>query len=224
MKITDTSLFSNLLPPFVAIAEGAAEANQGVLWPAEEVQIAKAVAKRRSEYNAGRTLARQALAALGGPAAPIPAGVDRDPQWPAGFTGSISHSAGYVVAAVARRADAAAIGIDVEQAARFRIELEPQILSPGEIARHLDGLSPDARQACAAATFSAKEAFYKAQYPMTGRRLGFRDVEVELDLAAGTFEVWLITEARRRFAGNMVFVDGRIAAAIWFPPGFRGGT
>ena len=47
----------------------------------------------------------------------------------------------------------------------------------------------DAGQAGLIATlfFSAKEAFYKCQYPLTQRFLGFQDVEVEFELRRNCF-------------------------------------
>ena len=55
--------------------------------------LSTAVAKRRSEYLAGRWCAREALAMLGMEGIPA-LGPDRAPQWPAGSLGSITHSQG----------------------------------------------------------------------------------------------------------------------------------
>lgn len=43
--------------------------------------------------------------------------------------------------------------------------------------------------------FSAKEAVYKAWFPLTGRWLGFEDAEVSVDADAGTFRAVLRVEA-----------------------------
>jgi phosphopantetheine--protein transferase-like protein len=213
------ALIRGLLPAFIAVAESQIDMIDGFLWPEEHEQIAGAVAQRQREFAAGRILARQALAALGGPQAPIPAGHDRVPIWPAGFCGSISHSGFYAAAALARSTDVASIGIDVERTERFRVDLERHILLPGEIARHLDGTDGQTRQANMAAIFSAKEAFYKAQYPLTRRRLTFHDAEVEIDLSTNTFEVRRTADATQQFAGRVAIADGFVAASLWFVPG-----
>ena len=85
-----------------------------MLFPAEEAAIARAVAKRRSEFATGRACARAALAKLGLPPVPIVPGLRGAPQWPAGVTGSITHCAGYRASAVARLTDVAGIGLDAE--------------------------------------------------------------------------------------------------------------
>ena len=42
--------------------------------------------------------------------------------------------------------------------------------------------------------FSAKEAFYKAIYPLVRRFVGFQEVEIELQTARGEFEVRVVAE------------------------------
>jgi 4'-phosphopantetheinyl transferase EntD len=90
------------------------------------------------------------------------------------------------VVAIAERGAIASLGVDVEQAAAVRQELWPQVLDADE-ARWLRGGSAADPLALAAVFFSAKEAAYKAQFPLTRTRLGFHDVHVELDPAAARF-------------------------------------
>jgi 4'-phosphopantetheinyl transferase EntD len=191
----------------VAVAEGLAEAVDGTLWPEETDHIAKAVEGRRAEFTAGRVLARRALATLDGPDCAIPPGSRNMPVWPAGYVGSISHAHGFVAVAAARRTDLLSIGIDVENALRFRPELEKKIVSAEEITRNFGGLASDARQMALAIMFSAKEAFYKCQYPITECYLGFHDAHVVIDRAGGTFRLTLLTDLPL-LAGRQVF-DGR---------------
>src|SRR6516225_8640665 len=89
------------------------------LFPAEEPAVRTAGPRRRAEFTAGRRCAREALARLGLPAAPVLAGRAGEPRWPAGVTGSITHCAGYRACAVARTADVTALGIDAEPDARL---------------------------------------------------------------------------------------------------------
>jgi 4'-phosphopantetheinyl transferase EntD len=201
------------LPPCIAVAEADISRTDGPLWPEEAVRVARAVPVRQREFVAGRVLARQALALLGGPQTAIPAGEDRLPCWPPGYTGSISHSRQVAAAAVARLTDVAAIGIDIEEIGRVRTELAPQIASPAELAGQLTRL-PD-RQVALGVIFSAKEAFYKAQFPITRRFLGFLDVEVDLDPDAGGFTVWRTAASGQRLRGRFAIGAGLVAAAIW---------
>ncbi len=206
-----------LLSPGIAVAEGLIEGVGGTLWDAEAVLVASAVAKRRREFAAGRILARRALTALGAEDAPLLAGPDRAPLWPAGFVGSISHSDTYVVAAVARRRDVAGVGVDVEEVERFDAALERQILGRAEAAR-LAGLDAAARQAETATVFCAKEAFYKAQFPLLARAMGFQDVDVELDEGAGLFRARTVDGLAGE--GRYAIADGLAAAALILPSGF----
>jgi 4'-phosphopantetheinyl transferase EntD len=158
-----------LLPPGCAVAAADPRAAYP-LWPGEEV--AGMTAPRRAEFSAGRQAARAALAALGAAAA-VPHGPDRAPVWPAGTTGSITHSATACLAAVMR--GAGGIGLDLEEDADLPAELWDSILLPEELAR----LGPDPGRA-ARLVFSAKEAAYKAQYAHSRRLFGFDTLAVVL--------------------------------------------
>ena len=71
--------------------------------------------KRRREFVTARRCAREALASLGQAPGPIGVGPSREPQWPAGLVGSITHTRGFRAAAVAPQSVVASIGIDAEQ-------------------------------------------------------------------------------------------------------------
>jgi 4'-phosphopantetheinyl transferase EntD len=177
-----------LLPRWVATAEGPVGQIPADPWPQEAELAAGAVRSRQAEFAAGRALARAALSKIGGPDAPILRGPKREPVWPAGFTGSITHTRTYAAAAVARTTDAAAIGVDMEDWTRLRAKLEPSILNLEEIEALPSDASRD-RQIAAAAIFSAKESFYKCQYPLTLQYLGFHDAKVELFPREGAFRL-----------------------------------
>lgn len=189
------ALFTDAVAFELAGADLEAGGDEG-LWPEEEVQVTRAVPTRRLQFAAGRRCARAGLAALGLPPGPIPAGPQRAPGWPAGTTGSISHTAGYAVAVVRRtapgpagsRASAAgpaepsapdpsriSIGVDAEQLGRVGDHLYSRLFTPGEEA-WLARLPGARRDAAATAVFGAKEAFYKAQFPLTSAWVGFHDV------------------------------------------------
>ena len=84
------------------------------LFAQEAVAVDRAVPRRRAEFAAGRRCARAALARIGIPPAPLLRGEDREPLWPDGAVGSITHCAGYVAAAVAATEVMLSVGIDAE--------------------------------------------------------------------------------------------------------------
>jgi enterobactin synthetase component D len=102
-------------------------------------------------------------------------GPHREPVWPYGYVGSITHSASFAFAAVARRGELQSIGIDSE------VFLDPVSLAavasltfhPSEQARVA------ARRDLATVIFSAKESLFKCLYPLVGVFFDYRDAEVE---------------------------------------------
>jgi 4'-phosphopantetheinyl transferase EntD len=103
-----------LLPAAVVAVETFEDVPGEVPFPGEEDIVAKAVEGRRREFITARRCAREALRAFGHPDAPIRRGSKREPLWPAGMTGSITHCAGYHAAAIAGSGDVDMLGIDAE--------------------------------------------------------------------------------------------------------------
>lgn len=180
--------FLQLLPVSAVVLEESLANLDATVHAAEAALVAGAVDKRRREFAAGRLLAHQALAILGHPQAPIGADPHGVPAWPRRATGCITHAGGRVAVAVAARDHVQAIGIDMEAVDRFLPGLEGQVLSGREL-RQLAGVSQDRRRARAAVLFCAKEAWFKCQFPLLQRRLGFHEAEVEVDWDSGRFVV-----------------------------------
>ena len=155
-----------------------------LLYPEEAVTVANAATRRRAEYAAGRLCARAALDAWGAAPGPIPSRPDRSPVWPDGYTGSISHCPDRCVAVAAPLSTVASLGIDVEHARLADANLYAQICRPEELAEWTD--RPElALAAWAALAFSAKEAYYKAHYPLAGTFLDFQEVRLDVRVDAG---------------------------------------
>lgn len=183
-------------------------------------------ANRRGEFAVARDCARRALAELGLPDATVPRGEDGAPCWPDGFVGSITHCAGYRAAAVARRSEIAALGIDAEPLGRMSPRVLARIALPAERTM-LDRLptdSADGPQRWGRWLFTAKEAVYKAWYPLTGAWLGFHDVLVDVDATTERFTAYLpepsITVDGRpvdRFHGRYAFTAELVVSAIAVP-------
>src|SRR5882672_7976907 len=107
-------MIERLLPPEVIVVSRRDDDPHAAPLPEEEALIDGAVAPRRSEFATTRSCARQALHRLGVPEGPILRGPKREPLWPPGIVGSLTHCTGYRAAAVARASDVLAIGIDAE--------------------------------------------------------------------------------------------------------------
>ena len=171
--------------PDVAVAAGATNAPPKPLFPEERAAIARAIDKRRAEFTAGRMAARAALADLGCPPVAIPMAKDRAPIWPAGFTGSISHSNEIAVAIAATFSAPGlggfdGLGVDIEKATLLEPNLWPTILRQSE-RDWLMTQPAHTRGLLAKQLFSIKECVYKAQYPTSKTVLGFSAFTVALD-------------------------------------------
>jgi 4'-phosphopantetheinyl transferase EntD len=94
-------MIERLLPQVVSCRTARDDEAGARLFPEEAMQLDGAVDSRLREFATGRSCARQALAGLGLAPAPILRGAKREPLWPAGIVGSITHCRGYRAAAVA---------------------------------------------------------------------------------------------------------------------------
>lgn len=153
-----------LLPETVAVAVTDPQADQPPLLPGEAV---RGIPSRQREFAAGRAAARRCMADLGLPPQPVPAGDDRAPLWPPGLSGSITHSATACLAALTRAP--MLLGLDIEPDVPLEKSLHSLILRPEERD------SPDPLL-----LFSAKEAAYKAQYPLTRQLFGFEVLQIAI--------------------------------------------
>ena len=167
-----------LLPPNTVFAAEDSIDPTDRLDSTELAAIVKAVDKRRREFTLGRFCARAAMRRLGVPVAAVPVGERREPLWPEGIVGSISHSGSHAVAVVGHSADYASLGVDVEISRSLEPGIRERIGSMEElreIAGHplCAGLEP---AASAALLFAAKEAIYKCCFPVAREFLSFDDV------------------------------------------------
>ncbi|GAA4972320.1 4'-phosphopantetheinyl transferase family protein [Actinoplanes utahensis] len=204
-----------LLPSSVITAEAFTDDPDEPCFPGEEDLIAKAVAGRRREFVTARRCAREALGKLGFAPVPIRPGPRREPIWPAGAAGSITHCTGFRGAAVVRTSDVASVGIDAESHAPLPPRVIGAVTAPGDV-EHLAALAEaDPSVHWDRLLFSAKESVYKAWFPLTRRWLGFEDARIEIDPAAGAFTAWLRVEAPwRTLHGRFLVGDGLVVTAV----------
>jgi 4'-phosphopantetheinyl transferase EntD len=210
------ALFRDVFPGDVAVAWGEIGDATAELHPDEAPLVARAVDKRQREFARGRSCARRALAGLGFERVSVLVGEAREPLWPEGVVGSITHDNTLCVVAVARAHRYSGLGVDVEPEGALAPEVAARIWSPAE-AERAEGVAALTAGSAARLVFSAKEAFYKCQYPLTRTYLGFHDVEVEL--GAGTFVLTLRTGAGplasgARFDGVWRRAGGEILTAV----------
>jgi 4'-phosphopantetheinyl transferase EntD len=180
-------VIEKLLPPAVACVEAFGDVPGEPVFPGEEDLVANAVAVRRREFVTARRCAREALVRLGHPPVPIRPGARRDPQWPPGVVGSITHCAGYRAAAVAPRSDLAGLGIDAEPHAPLPDGVVDDVAGAGERAALAELARSEPAVHWDRLLFSAKESIDKAWYPLCGRWLGFEDVRLDIAAGHGTF-------------------------------------
>ncbi len=178
-SIQRSQLIEGLFDEPVAAFEARGPVDPGALAPQEAEHVARAVPKRVGEFAAGRACARRALAELGIADFVLRAGPDREPLWPPGIVGSITHTAGFCGVAAARAEVFAALGLDAERRDAVQRRLWRQIATAAEL-RWLESLAPEQATDMGALLFSAKEAFYKCQFPLTREWLDFRDVSVSV--------------------------------------------
>jgi 4'-phosphopantetheinyl transferase EntD len=206
------------LVPASACAEMFTDAPESTMFPIEAATVENAVAERRREFGTVRYCAREALHQIGLPAVPILPDRDRAPQWPVGVVGSMTHCAGYRAAAVARSGELCALGIDAEPHAALPGEALDLVLRGDERAR-LAG--PAAGLHWDRIAFCAKEAVYKAWFPLTRRWLDFTDVSTTVH-PDGTFEARLQVPGPRAdldsFFGRWTVGRGLVVAATSVRP------
>ena len=209
------------MPTCVAVAEKRHDPVDAILFPEEEILVARAVEKRRREFTTARLCAREALQALGLPVASIPAGERGEPLWPAGALGSITHCETYRAAAVARSSEVLTLGIDAEPNAPLPDGLVGDIARPEELPllRGLRADMPDVHWD--RLLFSAKESIYKAWFPLAQCWLGFEDAVVKLDPATGAFQARLLVAGPqlpdgplRTFSGRWMARGGILLTAV----------
>ena len=120
---------------------------------------------------------------------------DGEPIWPAGMTGSLAHDDQYRGRGGRQGEDVGAIGIDIEPAT--------------PLPRDMTRARRDAAGAAATSAttrcggkllFAAKEAVYKAQFPLDRVFLEFHDIEVDLARMQATTRTGRIVAIRYAIA------------------------
>ncbi len=210
---------NTLLPPNVAVQTcRASDLSRVLVMAEEESAIATAVDSRRREFSIGRACARAALSKLGFPPCAIPVGPHREPVWPPGVVGSITHTAEFYAAAVAQHENYAALGIDAEADDELPSGVLELVSVDEErywLANAPGNLNWDRL------LFSAKESIFKAWFPLTREWLGFEDAVVTIMPHKGTFCARVlhtlvpVDHHARELRGRFVIANGLILTAVF---------
>lgn len=190
-------------------------AEPATLYPDECAIVAAAVERRQREFAAGRILARGLLESLGH-TGPLGRTADGPPRWPTGVLGSITHCGSMAAAAVSRTDACVGLGIDLEVRRPLPTEVADLVLTPAERG-WIAAQDPD--RCDALHLFCAKEALYKAIYPLVRDILDFavvtitptdseRSFSAEFNVAAGPFR------PGDRLPGRWKASDTYVAASV----------
>ena len=154
------------------------EGDENHLLPQEARSIPSRQPPMRRASGAARWIARGLLADMGLNDVAVLRGSSGAPVWPQGITGSLAHDDEMAVAAVAPIGHIASLGIDVEPALPLPDEIFPLVATTADRTDATD------RRLAGRILFAAKEAVYKAAYPLDREVLDYEDISVDLDAGA----------------------------------------
>ena len=152
--------------------------------------IRNAVPKRQAEFFHGRYCAQNAL---GNHHAQVGIGAHREPTWPPGLVGSITHTRSMAAAAVLPSSQWRGLGIDLESLAQGATLLSMHDLfvdaSEWTYLQSLQALEPSRALVI---VFSVKESFFKAVFNQVGEFFDFdaiKIIDIDLKRQLVTFRV-----------------------------------
>ena len=189
------------------------------IFHSSKTNTASGIEKRDREFKVGRFCAQHCLKQLSIDAE-VPVDIDRKPVWPAGITGSISHSENFAWAATLKQDSITGIGIDTEIIVDDPTlqQVITEITVAGE--RDLFPLIHSDLKTAFTIVFSAKESIYKCLYPGNGQFFGFHDVQL---IAATNDSVTFaqqpsnpnFTSAPRNLTVRFVVAGHDVFTSIW---------
>ncbi len=186
-------LLNSVLPARVWCMEQVGQLHGSLLNEEASLLTPGTISRRREEFAAGRTCARQALAKLGVAPQPVLQGSAREPLWPCGVVGSITHCPEYCAAAVASCDLLRALGVDAEPNEPLPPDVLPTIARASERA-WLERLGRDGAICWDRLLFSMKESVYKVWHPLEKSWLDFHEAEIVVDPERHTFKATLLRE------------------------------
>ena len=208
----------NLFSSSVAVMETRTTAvDVSFLSPAEQTYLENVSQNRKREFIAGRFCAREAMELANISPEHIQIGEKGEPIWPSNIVGSITHSHGYAAAAVAKKSEVLSLGLDAETNEPLSHKVLQRIGNDQEQewVKSVDG---SLVQHPGKILFSAKEATYKAWYPITHEWLGFQEASIDFHNEKNTFTVHIQKNGPiREMQGKYMIRKGVIITAIEVP-------
>ncbi len=174
--------------------------DEDALLPNETQAFASSVVGVRRASGAARLVARELLARLGIPDYELLKSPSGAPIWPAGVVGSMAHDARVAIAAVGLQREVGALGIDIEPAEPLPPDLVELVATPAE--RLNIGHDPYGGRLL----FVAKEAAYKAVFPLDQTFLDHHDVEVSFPERTATVRNGRVVDLRFCVSTHLVAV------------------
>lgn len=217
-------IFTSIFPDNVIFKIAAPWMWETPVCPAEEVLIEKAVDKRKREFRAGRNCAHALFREHGISCDALLRGTQREPAWPDGWVGSISHTDGMCAVAIAPQAYYWGIGLDVEQDTPLSDGVRKMICSPLEL-DHINVLKAEngyrlSSMALEKVIFSAKESMHKVYFPLNHQTLNFLDASIEFDPTDNAFTGTILNPKSvppfpiTTLKGRYCFINGLVATFI----------
>ncbi len=167
---------------------------EGELYKEELHFIHNAVEKRKREFTAGRICARKALVKLNRPPCPIPVGSTREPLWPQGVAGSITHDGNHCVACAANRDFIPYLGIDLAVREPLDRDLIPLICTEDDIKNIENTGESNFETDPYKLVFSIKESVYKCLFPVVQQIFDFQDVSIYMEPLGNTASITLFNK------------------------------
>ncbi|ESZ07572.1 4'-phosphopantetheinyl transferase superfamily protein [Mesorhizobium sp. M1060] len=183
------------------------EDDENHLLPQEARSIPSRLPLMRRASGAARWIAHELLADMGLNDVAILRGSSGAPVWPHGVTGSLAHDDEIAVAAVAPLSHVASLGIDIEPALPLPDDIFALVAVPAD---RIDATDP---YLAGRILFAAKEAVYKAAYPLDREVLGYEDITVDLDAGDA------VTKTGRR--ARLVYCVAPCVVVLAFVDGVR---
>lgn len=157
------------------------------LLPQERDLIINSVESRQQEFSSGRWCAHQAIRTLGLTDSAILMGPNREPIWPPGVVGSISHCPDWSIAVAASADKVSGLGVDVERLSSAE-NLPLTLLYTKSELKWLSSNPAEQQTTLKMLVFSAKESIYKAFFPHFGKYIDYLQVELRFNQEQHTFE------------------------------------
>ncbi len=182
-----------------------------------ELLSPKAVQKRKDEFTLGRAASYYALKKVGFVSPPpVLKGKNREPIWPEGYIGTISHSSGVAISAVCSEAHAAGIGVDIEKLER---NVSPGVFRITCTETELELVNSDhsKNQIMFKRIFSAKEAGFKAFYYHAKEYIDYKEATLSWDADKSCFKGILLKAAGKDYpVGTSFYVGSKLVAGFVF--------